>query len=885
MDLIDKRQIRVFISSTFQNMNLEREYLIKKIFPEMRQKAYERNVSLVEVDLRWGITEEDSKNGKVIDICFDEIDNSIPFFIGIIGNRYGWCPDNKDISPNESRHYDCISKYINEQLSITEMEILYGAIERKEPIYASFFFNSETEDENNIDYPQKLNNLKKMIKGDCRYPYFEYSTKEELGNKVKDYFIKLLDKLFPQEKNLSEVELIKHSQTMFMKSLYTSYIADNKRFEIIDNFIKDPHLQQLLIVGDSGVGKSAFLAEWVHRNQHKKDILYYSVGVGGNNSDKDTVLKQISLLIKDKYNISSVQDISFEDTLSTISDKQLIIIIDAFNQIELEEKEQDLEWFPPTIGNIKFIITTTKEDDTEFFNSQHINTRLNLSKINNTQEYIFNPFPSSIRRDIVNTILKHHGKNINPILVNRIINNNIFDNCLALRILIDELIICSNDKNVTDTLNRYIKFNSVSSFINSVLERYEQDYGQLLVRKILTLLAISENGLSEAELKDIINKEYSIPSSTNSILVTQLQWSQFYCAFKNNISIRKGGLLGFAHQLVKSSILNKYVTNNDSFTKSLRYLIIDILKDDKSPRAYIEIAHQYLCLKDYMNLHNVITNHDTFYYLTKDHWGRFSNYWIELCVYSNEQYPLMDIVSTWQGLPNEHKSEIYNKIELLLAAIIVEQQGCWPPANCPIEFITMQEQCIPLQTTKEGFFHYSTSAGYAYLNIPDKQEHALKLLSQAIDMVENSSLNEWDHKSFEQIAKCYYSVAHLYDLQGCRDKEIYYLERFIKPCENYYGVFHLKSLQANFISGYKKYEYNNYIGAIPNFQKSLQIAERLNDYEYIYQSSRGLVECYSTILKDEKLKSKYNFDNQENHLKYIYYNEKMVSALKIIEDK
>ena len=48
MDFLAKRQIRVFISSTFEDMKDEREYLIKKIFPEMRQVAYKRNVSFIE---------------------------------------------------------------------------------------------------------------------------------------------------------------------------------------------------------------------------------------------------------------------------------------------------------------------------------------------------------------------------------------------------------------------------------------------------------------------------------------------------------------------------------------------------------------------------------------------------------------------------------------------------------------------------------------------------------------------------------------------------------------------------------------------------------------------------------------------------------------------
>lgn len=78
MNQIDIRQIRVFISSTFEDMKDERDYLIKKVFPELKQKAAERDVSLIDVDLRWGITEEQARTGQVVDICFKEINNSIP---------------------------------------------------------------------------------------------------------------------------------------------------------------------------------------------------------------------------------------------------------------------------------------------------------------------------------------------------------------------------------------------------------------------------------------------------------------------------------------------------------------------------------------------------------------------------------------------------------------------------------------------------------------------------------------------------------------------------------------------------------------------------------------------------------------------------------------
>ena len=52
------RSIRVFISSTFQDMQEERDVLVKKIFPQLRKICMDRGVGFTEVDLRWGVTED-----------------------------------------------------------------------------------------------------------------------------------------------------------------------------------------------------------------------------------------------------------------------------------------------------------------------------------------------------------------------------------------------------------------------------------------------------------------------------------------------------------------------------------------------------------------------------------------------------------------------------------------------------------------------------------------------------------------------------------------------------------------------------------------------------------------------------------------------------------
>jgi hypothetical protein len=50
----DRREIRVFISSTFRDMHEEREELVKQIFPQLRRLCESRGVTWGEVDLRWG---------------------------------------------------------------------------------------------------------------------------------------------------------------------------------------------------------------------------------------------------------------------------------------------------------------------------------------------------------------------------------------------------------------------------------------------------------------------------------------------------------------------------------------------------------------------------------------------------------------------------------------------------------------------------------------------------------------------------------------------------------------------------------------------------------------------------------------------------------------
>src|SRR5258708_22368611 len=89
----DRREIRIFISSTFRDLMRERDLLVKQVFPALRRKCAARFVTFTEVDLRWGITEEQAAEGKVLPLCLAEIARSRPYFLCLLGERYRWSPD------------------------------------------------------------------------------------------------------------------------------------------------------------------------------------------------------------------------------------------------------------------------------------------------------------------------------------------------------------------------------------------------------------------------------------------------------------------------------------------------------------------------------------------------------------------------------------------------------------------------------------------------------------------------------------------------------------------------------------------------------------------------------------------------------------------------
>jgi hypothetical protein len=88
---------RVFVSSTFTDMQNERSILQRGAFPRLEKYCEENGARFQAVDLRWGVNEESQLNQKTLRICFNEIArcqkiSPKPNFVILLGEKYGWQP-------------------------------------------------------------------------------------------------------------------------------------------------------------------------------------------------------------------------------------------------------------------------------------------------------------------------------------------------------------------------------------------------------------------------------------------------------------------------------------------------------------------------------------------------------------------------------------------------------------------------------------------------------------------------------------------------------------------------------------------------------------------------------------------------------------------------
>ena len=138
----------------------------------------------------------------------DEINRTRPFFIGLLGGRYGWIPTKEETERNRhlQEKYPWIPEYIESGYSITEMEMQYAVLKSDGDIDAFFFIRdsgsipAKFREKDGSMEKEKLERLKKEVlaknaEGLCSAD--SYSDMAQLGSRVQERLMDMLDRRFP----------------------------------------------------------------------------------------------------------------------------------------------------------------------------------------------------------------------------------------------------------------------------------------------------------------------------------------------------------------------------------------------------------------------------------------------------------------------------------------------------------------------------------------------------------------------------------------------------------------------------------------------------------------------------------------------------------------
>jgi len=642
------RQIRVFISSTFRDMQGERDCLVKFIFPQLRKLCESRGVIWGEVDLRWGVTDEQAAEGKVLPICLEEIKRCRPYFIGLLGERYGWIPG--AIPSDLLEREPWLSEHLHGKTSVTELEILHGVLRNPQMAgHAYFYFrdpkyveplDKEIFSANKAKDAEKVRNLKGKIR-QSGFPVREnYPDPKGLGELVLTDLTKVINDTWPEGSQPDPLDRDAMDHEAYAQSRERVYIGRQEYFDRLDTHAAANDTQPIVVLGESGSGKSALLANWVkcYRQTHPAVlVLQHYIGATPYSSDWAAMLRRIMGEFKRRLGLQ--QDIpdqpdalrsAFPNWLYMAAAKgRVVLVLDALNQLEDRDGAPDLVWLPPVMpGNVRLIGSTLPGralDEIQKRNWPTLKVEL---------------LSADERRKLITGYLAQHAKSLNTARVERIAAAPPSANPLYLRVLLDELRLVRTHEELEGRIGDYLKAESAYALYEKVIARWEQDYegDSDLVGHTLSLLWAARRGLTETELLRALGKGCEP--------LPRAKWSPLFLAMSDAL-ISRGGLLTFAHDFLRIAVENAYLPTEQKQKQAHLRLAEYFEHEPANLRRTSELPWQLLAAGEVQRLRTTLLDIEKFFALAKIERGELLGYWIRIGEERQMAQLYMDSFQVW----------------------------------------------------------------------------------------------------------------------------------------------------------------------------------------------------------------------------------------------
>lgn len=598
-----------FVSSTFIDMQGERDALHQVVLPRLREKAAKYGNSVQFIDLRWGISTQDmdSEEGasKIMEVCLDEIESCKPYMIILLGERYGWMPSVDLVEQTLKKKGAPIECY---PMSITEMEIQYamllnsGHLERcvfcfREPLPIDKMGLDEMMDmlSLTVDESQRLEKLKDHIRQTEGANILEYGLEwddskmqltgyEAFAEQLAGYLEQLLERDWGKTVHMSWQKKQYQEDMMLRKTLNSSFFGRSAQVEKSLSKLKDT--QVYILEAEGGSGKSAFISEMARKleESHVKTHVIYC----GNSSNCTTVGDLLEIIgwrlgffvgtsTKQEGFSENRRDFYYQK-IREYDEVETVVFIDAIDQLYWDDALFQSWYMPQELpDNLKIVITTT--------GVVQVNPQT-LSGLQCVKEELTPPEEYEIAEIIVGMFEAEH-KQISKQTLLEIQENPCSNNMLALSMMVRRLSMLNRadfqkihemEKNMDgDAAIRRHLSDVIAGFpkrledladyymweVSNFLTNGEEDWTNMIA---LYLIAATENGLSREDFENLMefNKNDEALSANTSWYTF---WNELKFArmrrFLGPLLIQKSdGKIDFTHRLIREGLRTNHVVKS-----------------------------------------------------------------------------------------------------------------------------------------------------------------------------------------------------------------------------------------------------------------------------------------------------------------------------------
>ncbi len=594
------RVVRVFVSSTFRDMQAERDELVKRVFPQIRRLCEQRGVTWGEIDLRWGVTDEQKAEGDVLAICLDEIDRTRPFFIGLLGQRYGWVPD--AIPAALAERMGWLTSGLGR--SVTELEILHGVLNDPAAAGHALFYLRDPSwldtvgDDERPTYVEDsdtgraaLDDLRGRVRG-SGHPARDFADPVQLGEQVLADLTALIEALYPDPTPPDPSERDNADHEAYALARTAGFVERPAITTYLDAAV-DRGGTPVLVSAESGAGSTAAVAAWARARRDGGDrVVEHYVGANPAAAGWRSLVRR---LVTELARLRSVdppgpdalqEDVSLRSALAqaftAAAALHPIVVLDGLDRLDDEDGAPDLTWLPRQVPDgVRLVLTSSGGRPTEAVQGR------------GWAATGLPPLHPDERRALAVQFLARYAKGLDEVHLSRLTAAPQAGSPLFLRTVLDELRQHGDHFTLGTVMDRLLAAATIDDLLEQVLARFERDFERDrpgLVGDLFTSLWAAHRGLSEAELRDLLSVVPGEPLPRAAL-------SPVYLAALGHL-VDRNGLVGFANHHIRQAVEDRYLTTDDARRAAHSRLATYFAKQPLGDRVVDELAWQQIAAGD-----------------------------------------------------------------------------------------------------------------------------------------------------------------------------------------------------------------------------------------------------------------------------------------------